>query len=378
MLIKDKIRILHIIESLGPGGAERALLTNLTYLDKDKFYNVAVYLYNDEFFLSDLKEIGVKAYSLNLKNIYQPFTAINRIVKIIKSEKIDIVHTNLFGADIYGRIAANLAGAPHVITTLHNLGYKRSSVFNKRKILDIVTSRLSGCSFIAVSNAVKRSTEQQVGIKGIKVICNSIDIDKFAPLDEKERISIRNRLGIKKDTYLLTDVGRLDFDKGHNLLLEALASEKLKSNDFMLLLIGDGPAEKNLKDLCMKLGIQEKVKFLGRRKDIRDIVGCSDLFILPAINEGFGIVILEAMALKIPCVASDIDGIKEIIDNDVNGILAQPAPSALSDAISRVIKDENKKTKITNSAYIKVTNNFNVKGNIKKLEDIYMDLYIKR
>ena len=377
MLIKDKIRILHIIESLGPGGAERALLTNLTFLDKDKFYNVVAYLYKDEFFLSDLKEIRIKAYPLSLKNIYQPFAAISGLVKIIKSEKIDIVHTNLFGADIYGRIAAKLAGVP-VVTTLHNLGYKRSSIFNKRKILDIITSRLSGCSFIAVSNAVKRSTEQQIGIKGIKVICNSIDIDKFTPLDEKERISVRNRLGIEKDACLLTDVGRLDFDKGHNLLLKALSLEGLKSKNFVLLLAGDGPAETQLKDLCMELGIQEKVKFLGRRSDIRDIVGCSDLFILPTINEGFGIVILEAMALKIPCVASDIDGIKEIIDNDVNGILAQPAPIALSEAISRIIKDENKKMRITDSAYIKVTNNFNIKGSIKKLEDIYMDLYIKR
>ena len=372
MLIKDKIRILHIIESLGPGGAERALLTNLTYLDRDKFYNIVVYLYNDEFFLSDLKEIGVKAYSLNLKNIYQPFAAISRIIKIIKSEKIDIVHTNLFGADIYGRIAAKLAGVPHVITTLHNLGYKRSVGFNKRKILDIITSKLSKCKFIAVSNAVKKSTEQQLGIKDIKIIYNSIDIDKFAPLDEKERASIRDILGIKKDAYLLTDVGRLDFEKGHNLLLEALALEKVKNNNFILLIIGDGPAEKNLKDLSARLGVQEKVKFLGRRKDIRDIVGCSDLFILPTINEGFGIVILEAMALKIPCVASDIDGIKEIIDNEVNGMLAQPAPTALLESISYLMRDKNKATRIADKAYIKVIGDFNIKYNIKKLEDIYV------
>jgi len=377
MLVNDKIRILHIIESLGSGGAERVLLTNLTYLDKDRFYNVVAYLYNDEFFLSDLKEIGVKTYSLNLKNIYQPFAAINRIIKIIKSEKIDIVHTNLFGADIYGRIAAKLTGVSHVITTLHNLGYRRSFVFNKRKILDIITSKLSGCNFIAVSNAVKKSTEQQLGIRDIKIIYNSIDIDKFVPLGEKERAGIRSILDIKKDTYLLTDVGRLDFDKGHELLLKALALEKSKSNDFVLLLIGDGPAEQNLKDLCIKLGIQEKVKFLGRRKDIRDIVGCSDLFILPTINEGFGIVILEAMALKIPCVASNIDGIKEIIDNDVNGILAQPTPVALSEAISSVVKDKNKKTEITDNAYIKVTSKFNIRGNIKKLEDIYIGLLYK-
>jgi len=372
MLIKDKIRILHIIESLGPGGAERILLTNLTYLDKDRFYNVVAYLYNDEFFLSDLKEIGVKAYSLNLKNIYQPFTAINRIVKIIKTEKIDIVHTNLFGADIYGRIAARMAGILHIVTTLHNLGYEQSSIFDKRKIVDGITGKFCDGYFIAVSEAVKKSTGKHLGFKNIKVIYNSIDTNRFLPLKELERINMRTKLGIKKDTYLLTDVGRLDFDKGHNLLLEALASEKLKSNNFVLLLIGSGPAEKNLKDLSMRLGIQEKVKFLGIRKDIRDIVGCSDLFILPTINEGFGIVILEAMALKIPCVASNIDSIKEIIDNDANGILAQPIPAALSDAIWCLMRDKNKATRIADKAYIKVTDNFNIKDNIKKLEEIYI------
>ncbi len=373
--MKNKTRILHIIESLGCGGAERALLTNLTYLNKDKFYNAVAYLYNDGFFLPDLKEIGVKAYPLSLKNIYHPFAAINRIIKIIKNEKIDIVHTNLFGADIYGRIAAKLAGVPYVVTTLHNLGYEQSSVFDKRKIADNIARRFCDSRFIAVSETVKKSAERNLKIKNIRVIYNSIDINAFSPLEEQERIDIRNRLGIKKDVCVLTDVGRLDFDKGHNFLLKALTLGELKNKNFVLLLAGNGPAEAEFRDLCVELGIQEKVIFLGRRNDIRDIIGCSDLFILPTINEGFGIVILEAMALKIPCIASDIDGVREIIENGKDGILVKPASSELlSGAIFDLMNNPIKRTNIIEAGYAKIKEKYDIKNKVNLLEDVYLNL----
>ncbi|MFH1478583.1 MAG: glycosyltransferase [Candidatus Omnitrophota bacterium] len=375
-----KINILHAIEGLGVGGAERLLTTNLSYLNKDRFNNIVTYLNNEDYFLRDLARFQIKVYPIHVKNIYSPIKVIKRLLNIIRKEKIDIIHTHLFSTNIYGRIAGGIARRPHIVTTLHGLDYEPYSIFRsrfffeRRRLLDSFTGRLFNDSFIAVSSAVKKSAEGILGFKNIGVVHNSIDLDRFKALTEKERLDTRQRLSLSKDDIVLVTVGRLDIQKGHTFLIRALKESKLENKNIKLLIVGKGILENELKSEVKSLKLEKNIIFLKDRDDIREVVGCSDIFILPSIySEGFGIVLLEAMALKIPCIASDIDGIKEIITNEKEGVLVKPSSCrALSDAIADLIENPFKKSDIAESGYLKVKRDFDIRQQIRQLEEIYM------
>ncbi len=373
-----KIKILHVIESLACGGAERMLVTAFSHLNKEKFYNVVLYLYDDSYFLPEIEKLNINVYPIHLKNIYHPLTALRGISKVIKKEKIDIIHTNLFGADIYGRIAGKLSNTKCIITTLHNLAYESAAnfrnrfFFKRRSILDGLTGRLFNKAFIAVSNAVKKSAEESLGFKNVNLIYNSIDLNMFSPLSPDEKKDARKTLGLKQDTIVIVTAGRLDSQKGHTFLLEALSDPKIKGKDVVLLLLGHGCLEGHLKGVVEARGIQDRVIFLGYRREVREIVGCADIFVLPAISEGFGLSLLEAMALKVPCIASCIGGIGEIIENGKTGLLVNPGcVDSLSDAILKLINDSSMRENMALNGYSRVINDFDIKKNVKLLENLY-------
>lgn len=375
---REKIKVLHVIESLACGGAERMLVTTLANLNKEKFHNSVAYLYDNTYFLADIEKLGINVYPIHIKNAYHALPALSRISGIIKKEDVDIVHTNLFGADIYGRIAGKLANARCVVTTLHNLVYesrdsfRNSLFFHRRRILDAITGRLFNKAFIAVSDAVKNSAQRTLGFKNVNLIYNSIDMNVFSPLSDEEKRKVREALSLKQDTFVIVTAGRLDAQKGHIFLLEALSDPRLKVADIKLLILGEGCLEKELKDLAENLGIREKVMFMGYRKDARNVVGCADAFILPTISEGFGLSLLEAMALKVPCIASRTGGVSEIIESGIDGLLVDPAQAdLLAGAISELLSDPVRRRSIALNSYNKIAENFDIKKNVKMLEELY-------
>jgi len=377
---RTKIKILHIIESLACGGAERMLVTELSHLNKEKFYNVVLYLYDDPYFLPEIEKLDVGVYPVHLKNIYQPLAALRGISKVIKEERIDIVHTNLFGADIYGRIAGRLSNVKCTVTTLHNLAYESTEsfrnnfFFQRRKVLDRLTGRLFNDAFVAVSGAVKRSAEELLGFRNVNLIYNSIDMEMFRPLAIEEKKHMREALGVKQDVVIIATAGRLDSQKGHIFLFDALTDPKVKESNIVLLVLGQGPSEAYLKSAAEARGIQDKVIFLGHRKDVREIVGCADIFVLPTLSEGFGLALLEAMALKVPCIASRTGGISEIIEDGKDGLLVDPGRSdLLAHAILELAEDPAKRDYLASNGCDEIVNNFDIRKNIKLLENLYKD-----
>ena len=381
----NKIRVLHVIDSLACGGAERMLITKLSHLNKEKFYNAVLYLYSDSYFLHEIKDLNINVYPADLKNAYHPLAALRSISNVIKKERIDIVHTNLFNADIYGRIGGKLSHVECIITTLHNLAYESAAsfrnefLFKKRRILDSLTGRLFNKAFIAVSDAVKKFAEWSLGFKNVNLIYNSIDLNILRPLLPGEKKDMREVLGLKQDTIVIVTTGRMDTQKGHAFLLEALNDPRIKGRDITLLLLGSGCLEGRLKDIAKALGIRDKVIFLGYRREIREILGCADIFVLPTVSEGFGLSLLEAMALGVPCIASDTGGIKEIIAHNDNGLLCEPSSSlGLAEAINMLIDDPVKRKRFSQNSFVKIAACFNIEKNISLLEKLYLDTVTKR
>lgn len=375
---RPKIKILHIIESLTCGGAEKMLLTYLKHLNRERFDSSVFYLYKDGSLLPEVEKMGIKAYSGDMDGMAHPFSALSRISDMTKREGIDIIHTNLFGADIYGRIAGKVLNSKRVVTTLHNIAYESAGTFRnrfffeRRRLLDALTGRLFNDSFIAVSNSVKESAEKFLGFKNIKIIYNSVDVGVFKPLSDMEIETSRKAAGIREKSFHIVIVGRLDAYKGHAYLLEALAKKELRDRDFILSIAGSGAREQELRSRAERLGISGKVLFLGFRNDINNIVGCADLFVLPSVSEGFPMSLLEAMALKVPCVASRVGGIGEIVENRKTGLLVDPGSAdSLANAVSELMDDQSARENIAINGHNRVINDFDVNRNVKLLENLY-------
>jgi glycosyltransferase involved in cell wall biosynthesis len=240
---------------------------------------------------------------------------------LIKKEKIQLLHCQGLLSAILGWCLKRLTGIPYIVTvqSLEKKGFWEKLAYKNAAFC------------IAASSAVKEYF-QSMGVENIAVIPNGIDINRFEGLNRQEA---RNKLGLNNEFAIMT-VARLEKRKGLEFLIKALPELNFP---FVCLLIGDGEERDNLKDLSKKLGVGDKVRFLGQigNKEIPGYLVAADCFILPSLEEGFGIVILEAMAAGLPVIGSDIGGIKDIIEDGRTGLLVEPAnPKALAGAIAKV------------------------------------------
>lgn len=373
------MKILHLIESLSLGGAEKRLINDLRFMDRDRFENTVVTLLKDNKLENEILNLGIRIYKLNLKGLFD-FKNILRLIKIIRSNKIDIVHTQLFWADILGRIAGSIACVPVIITTVQSSVYEPGNPYLfslKRKWLDRITGYLFNDGYIAVSEFVKKSIMTRLGIKGskIKVIYNNVDISNFDGTGTDRKKLLRKEIGVEGSDIVFSIVGRLNPPKGHKFLFEAISMMETNSSSIMLLVIGDGPSQKELENLSKKLNIEKKVRFLGLRNDVKDLIGISDVFVFPTLSEGMPVALLEAMAMQKACVASRIAPVEEVIEDKKNGYLFTPGNS---EELALILKDlcfaKEKMEEIGRNAFLSVREKFSAEKMAKELERYYEDI----
>ena len=218
-----ELKVLYIIETLTMGGAEKLLAYILRNMDKNKFHPEVICLFNKMDIKEDLLSAGIPVFCLNLKSGYQWWRAIFKLYWIIKKGKFDIVHTHLYFANIYGRVAAKLAGVDTIISTLHNPDYTYEDngkwTYKIRKAIDKYTGEFCNSGFIAVSEHVKRDFEKHLNLKNIRVIYNCIDISRFGRMDIEGVAKKRYELGLAEDDFVLLNIGRLHPQKGQLYLI---------------------------------------------------------------------------------------------------------------------------------------------------------------
>lgn len=276
---------------------------------------------------------GIPAeYSKNKLSVFLVFLFLVRltIYLIINGRKYDIIHANWTLASLAAVLSKPFHQRP-VVTTLHGSDIFSALKFRQFKIPTFIA--LNGSNLlICVSTALKTALEN-MGIPSpkIKVVPNGVDAEKFF-----------NREKINRKKNILY-VGSLTKNKGVHLLLEAFSKLSYKYPGFRLVITGDGPEEENLRNLSEKLLIKNKVDFYGSKPhdEIGSIMSDSFLFVLPSKDEGFGVVLIEALASGLPCVAFNSGGVKDILSNN-NGILVEPENvSELSCAIEKLITNRN-------------------------------------
>ncbi|MFA5420403.1 MAG: glycosyltransferase [Patescibacteria group bacterium] len=359
---ENKLKILYIIPSLAPGGAERFILDLIYSIDKDKFEPTLLMFNGGGFFLKDFRKRKIayrilnKKYKIDIKNFLD-------IYRYIKRVKPDIVHTQL-GGDIYGKLAAKMAGVKTIISTEQNVAINDSWLILKFKR---ITASFSD-KLVAISEAVRSDVVKKYRLPESKVelIHNGLNIEKFSNI---------KKINNKNNSVIIGSVGRLSEQKNFSLLIKALSF--FEDFKFECLIVGDGELKSALQNQIVELGLQSKIKLLGKRENVPEFLSTIDFFVLPSKWEGLGVVLLEAGALSLPVLASATGGILDLIDDGQTGILFKN--NNLEDLKKKLKYFFDKKNKeklevMANNLNKEVIKNFDIKVIAKKYEDLYLDL----
>ena len=341
------MKVLFVINGLGTGGAERSLTETLEG-SSPAIRPTVVCL--------DRRTEGVQEQvltdGLDVRFVTGGFPLqVKAIRQTIANVHPDLVHTTIFEADLAGRLAAVRSNVP-VVTSLVNTSYdpiRRSdpSVTAWRlasaRVVDGWTARHLTTHFHAITGAVRDAAIRDLHLTPdtITVIERGRDPARLGEPGEKRRATAREALGVSLDAFALATLGRQEFQKGQRHLIEAMPKVLTELPETVLLLAGrEGNASRALRSAVRDAGVEAQVRFLGHRDDAPEILAAADVFVFPSLYEGLGGALIEAMALGVPIVASDLPAIREVVDPGRNAVLVQPAaPSDLADGILALAAD---------------------------------------
>jgi len=355
-------KIVHIMKIKGISGAEKHLMTLLPCLSK--YYDVSMVMLIENDFVFDFRP-EVPVTRVKIKSHYD-LSVIWRLYWVLKGLKPDIVHTHLIHADLYGTVAAKLAGVKHIVSTKH--GYDNYDNTPWLYKLNGILSRWVD-KVITISHALKQKVYDAEGIPKSKMTTVYYGYDAKNNVPDIPTKSICS--------YTIGSIGRMVPVKGYEYLIKGMAKCKL---DFKLVIIGGGTLkqriyEDKLANLAYDLGIYEKIKFEGYVENIKPYLFRFDIFVLPTLGEGFGLVLLEAMDYSLPIVATNTMAIPEIVGHGTSGLLVPPKdPDALREAIETLIKDPAKRKTMGRNGNKILRYKFPVSKMVEGTRKVYDDL----
>jgi glycosyltransferase involved in cell wall biosynthesis len=335
---RSPIRVLHLtsIEKTN------YFLNNLVdYCDRRAVEFTVATLTGEGEFAAELRKRGISVYCLDCAQRHGAARACRRLVRIIRKHDVDIVHTHLFEPTLIGVSAAKLLGRAAILTRHHSDAlYRIENPFKRWAYLRLEQySSAMADHIIAPSTEVQRILLQREKVHASKVslIPYGQDFRRFQSVTESDIARVRRELGMGQ-TRDLVCVSRLHPEKGLIYLFEALAALRKESLSLSCYLVGEGPQRKSLEESANKLGIGQSIRFLGWRDDALTILAAADLVVHPSLHEALPSALIEALALGKPIVASDVSGVRDILNG--YGEIVPPANSqALADSVRLVLTD---------------------------------------
>lgn len=324
--MKRKINILYVIDTLFIGGAEQHVATLCRHINKEKFHVVACTLFSRnlsqvEPFAVQIEKMGIRVERLGLTTWRDVYT-FKKYLSLIDEEKIDIVHAHTVPADFWGCLIARAFKHRKTIVTLHGLDSKKTFISKLQyKILNLcLTDRIIACSNLLKNIAIN---ENFASSDKIEVIPNQVDITVFNPGNKGEKI--RTEYNISNDTVIIGSIGRFIKRKGFEICLQVFAEVKKRHPRSKFILCGYGEEEGFYRTTAKDLNIESNVIFTGPRMDVNEVMAAIDILLFtPLCSEGFGKVLIEAMASGKPVVASNVYPTPEIVIDGRTGFLPFP------------------------------------------------------
>lgn len=361
MTAAGPIRVALLIDTLRPAGAEKQLVTVATGLDRGRFEPRVLCLTETGPYEDALRAAGV-AVTLIGKRHKVGGLALRRLRGVLRREHPHVLHTWMFTCNLYGRLAAR--GLP--IATLASEVAADVTKSAARLAIDRWLAPSTDAVYVN-SSVVARFYHQRCGIplEKLVVIPNGVRVPDMA------RVA-RTALGVPEDAFVLCGAGRLSPEKGFDRVIEALATPALRARPVVLLIAGEGPSRAALEALAAACGVAARVHLLGHRADLPGVLRAADAFVLSSLHEGMSNVLMEAMALGLPCVSTPVGGVDELLRDGESGLVvpaAEPAPIAA--AVARLMDDPELARRLGAAARERMAREFSLAANVRRFESLY-------
>ncbi len=375
-----RYNLLYVFDNLEFGGGERVFTQIINRLSGER-YKIMVACLPTGAFIEKIKGSEVEVKSVDMRNRFNP-GVILQLADLMKRENVDIVHSQGARADFFARMAARLAGV-HIVVSTVPMPVEGFDVNPLRKLIYMVFNRFSERfvdRFMVVSDALEKIMIEKHGIAPQRVvkIYNGIEKDEYC-IEDKEIVYRRSRFrkesGLGDDVPVVGVIGRLVWQKGFEYFIEAIPDVLKRFPRAIFLIVGEGELKDELKVKSRILKLEDKIIFTGFRNDIKDVLASVDIFVMPSLLEGLPVVLLEAMAMKKPIVATKIEGIREVLENGLTGLLVSPEnPQVLSEAIVDLLIHKDTARQMGLTARKVIEEGFGVDIMVQKVEGVYEEL----
>jgi glycosyltransferase involved in cell wall biosynthesis len=370
----DPVRVLHVCDKLGIRGATVHGITRLitwwfSRWDSSRCHVELVGLRGWDASADDLVEHGVPVRCLD-KGKFEPTTLLE-LIRLVLREKFQILHVHGYGASSFGRLAGAIAGVP-VIVHEHFVDPAMPIV---QRLPDRVLANLS-CRGLGVSNSVVEfmANERYIPRERLELLPNGAPLADFHPVNAAAADAARRALAIPPGVPVIGAIGRLDEQKGILYLLKAMPLLRERGLEPWLLLIGDGCQEQDLREEARALGIADRVVFAGFTRDTRAWQTLLDIQVFPSLWEGTPLTLFEAMAMARPIVATYVDGLGEVLEHDVTGLLIPPKdPAALADAFAALLAEPKRAMALARNAH-EAGKAYDIQNAVDRMQEIYEQL----
>jgi glycosyltransferase involved in cell wall biosynthesis len=357
-------RILQLLATGGNGGAQESYTGLLLALDRSR-YEVRALSLSKGSAVNRLRRLGVE-----VEVIHEPDdeAAVRELAAYLRRNEVDLVHSHMYRAEVVGTRAAVAAGTPVVMATVHS-----SRVRSPEDVATLarLTPQVDRLIVPSASIAAKVRAEGR-GDARFAIVPNGIDLARFAAAAPP--CALRTEYGLCAEALLVGVVARLEPEKGHRFLIDAMPAVLERAPHAWLAVIGEGSLADELEAQVASLPApaRDRVVFTGRREDVSAVTADLDVAVLPSLREAQGISILEAMARAKPVVASAVGGIPEVITDGVDGLLVPPGDSAaLAEALARLAADPALRRRLGDAGRRTVAERYSIGAMVRRIEEIY-------
>ena len=363
------IRLLWLVDSLTVGGAENLIVPFERSIDRSRIDLSICCLATIEgnAIEEQLRRGRAPLFNLNARSL-RDVGAFRRLLRFVREQRIDVIHAHLTYAAIWAAIVTRITRIPSV-ATLHVAPPSSGRAGIRDRLMRFVLNRWSR-RVITVSDALRERYLEQGGIDAKKFVTvyNGIEVERFHHNADRE--ALRKQFDLPLDARVVVTVSVLRPGKGIDVLLRAAA----RVADAHFLIVGDGPLRAEWEDVARSVGVADRVRWAGYRRDVDAILPGCDVFVLPSLEDAFPTVLLEAMASGLPAVASNVGGIPEIVTPDVTGVLVPPADSeALAAAIGDLLHDAPRAARMRRCAQMIADQRFSTPAWTGRLEKLYAE-----
>lgn len=365
MLVVDKL-VYHGATINGPSRYYSWMLENI---DRDNFDITLVSLRQDSGADHLFERSGHKVVHLNCHKY--DVTAFVKIAALVEKLHIDLMHLSGYAACTLGRIAALFTNTPVIV---HEHWADPNLPFYITAIESVLSARTTHAIAVSELAKITLTKGKKIPEHKVSVIRNGIPLDRFGKTTLEQAQAFRAEIGVSEDTMLIGMVAMLEKNKGHEYVIEAMASVADQFPQAKLLIIGEGEERPRLTQQIQRLGLADHVLMLGSRDDIAIIDKALDIFVVGSFRETASLVAVEAMASGCALITTDCGGPTEFVRNNENGLVVPVKNSgAMSYALLKLLADPELRQRLANQAKLD-SEQFDVRNMTRRIEALYRDL----